>query len=69
MWPLEIALPIALTALIFGRDSPSRPSLSPRASRTVSWWNGSNAANSRARIAAAAAVETCWPQTIEHSPA
>jgi hypothetical protein len=65
----EIALPISLMALIFGRDRPSRASLSERASRTVSWWNGSNAANSRARIAAALAVESCWPQTIEQRPA
>ena len=28
-------------------DRPSRASLSARASRTLSWWNGSNAANSR----------------------
>ena len=31
MWPLEIALPISLIVLIFGRDRPSRASLSLRA--------------------------------------
>ena len=69
MRPLATALPISRIDLIFGADRPSRLSLSARARRTASWWNGSKAANSRSRIAAALAVESCWPQTMAHRPA
>ena len=48
MWPSGDGLADFLDRLDLRPDRPSRASLSPRASRTVSWWNGSNAANSRA---------------------
>ena len=66
--PLRSPCAISLSALIFGPDRPSRASLSARARRTASGWNGSNAATSRPQIAAALAVETCWPHTMAASP-
>ena len=60
---------IALRARIFGADRPRRPSRSARARRSAAGSNGSKAAASRAQIAPALAVESCWETTIAASPA
>ncbi len=60
---------MCFSVLILAAESrPSRPSRSARALRIASWWNGSNALLTRPQIAAALAVDSCWPQMIAAKP-
>jgi hypothetical protein len=67
--PPATARAIALSARIFGADSPSRASRAGRARRMAAGSNGSKAAASRAQMAPALAVESCCATIMAASAA